>query len=86
MGKKGYTKCVELAETMIAQGKTKLTTDEIKLAIAKDIGFSLAHGTINHYFKALILFGFIKAGEEPDTYIIVYKPKVVKDVPADSEL
>jgi len=69
MGKTGYTKCVELIQKLSNEGKKILTMEELKIYIAKEIGFSIAHDTVNNYFNALILFNLIK--KENDKYIIV---------------
>jgi len=60
MGKTGYIKCKELIESLIEREIKEISVDELKTEIAKQIGFSMIHNTVDNYYKALILFDFIK--------------------------
>jgi len=73
MGETGYTKCKNLVDKLLLEKKTALTMEELKLEIAKRIGFSIAHNTVNNYFNALKMFGFIKLDPKTKKFILVEK-------------
>lgn len=56
----GYEKCKNLMQKLISEGREEFTENELKLEIAKNIGFCKDKGVIPNYWAALLLFKFIK--------------------------